>query len=169
MTENPAAVKDRFLPPERVPLHSSWIGGGTEKAVRPAFYRGDAAERPLGSHRDVVATLAQLRDRRLVEACLDRKRGGVCVPREERARKVIRVVLGCLDRRLQVHRAHDVVEEGVQGPLILLVAAGRAERDLRLAVTEDERRRERRPRTRAGAQRRRQPLLEPEHLRPRPE
>ena len=44
----------------------------------------------------------------------------------------------------------------MQRPLVLLVAAGRAERELRLAVAQRERRRERRPRSRPRRERRRQ-------------
>ena len=60
-------------------------------------------------------------------------------------------------------------QEDVERPLVLLVAARRAERELRLAARENEPRRERRARPRAGLQRRGQPLLEPEHLRASPE
>ena len=57
----------------------------------------------------------------------------------------------------------------MQRPLVLLVAARRAERELRLAVAPDQCRRQRRARTLARRQRVRQPLLEPEHLRARAE
>ena len=74
-----------------------------------------------------------------------------------------------VDRLLQVQPPVDVVEEDVQSPLLLLVAAGRAVREPRLAVAQDEPRRQRRARPRARDERRREALLEPEHLRARPE
>jgi hypothetical protein len=39
-----------------------------------------------------------------------------------------------VDRLLQVHAEQHVVEEEVQRPLVLLVTAGRAERQVRLAA-----------------------------------
>jgi len=39
-----------------------------------------------------------------------------------------------VDRLLQVHPVHDVVQEERQGPLILLVTAGSAEREIRIAA-----------------------------------
>ena len=77
--------------------------------------------------------------------------------------------VGSVDRLLQVQPAIDVIEEGVQRPLLLLVAAGRAPRQIRLPVAKREPGAERRARPRTRPQRRRQPLLEPEHLRARAE
>src|SRR5581483_1223814 len=89
--------------------------------------------------------------------------------RVERARERLRVVVGGVDRGLEVHPEMHVGEERVERPLILLIASGRTEREHGLVVTGDERRRERRPGTLAGRERVRQPLLEPEHLRARTE
>ena len=74
-----------------------------------------------------------------------------------------------VDRRLQVVAEDDVTQEDVQRPLVLLIAAGRSEREVREAVAERERGRERRPRPLAGRERGRQAVLEPEHLRARAE
>ena len=63
----------------------------------------------------------------------------------------------------------EVAEKHVQRPLVLLVAARRAEREVRLAVARDQRRRERRARPLARRERVRQALLQPEHLRARAE
>src|SRR5204863_1851864 len=60
-------------------------------------------------------------------------------------------------------------EEGLERPLILLVAARRAEGKMRIAAPGDERRRERRPRALARLERVREPFLEPKHLRARAE
>jgi len=46
---------------------------------------------------------------------------------------VVGVELGGVDRGLEVEPEVDVVQERVQGPLVLLVAPGRAEREVRLA------------------------------------
>ena len=55
----------------------------------------------------------------------------------------------------------------MQPPLLLLVSAGRAPREIRLAVPEREPGTEGRPGSSARSERRRQAFLEPEHLRPR--
>src|SRR4051812_44319694 len=72
------------------------------------------------------------------------------------------VEVGRVDRLLQVETAVDAVEEDVQSPLLLLVAAGRAVREPRLAVTQDEPRRQRCARSRARDERRCEALLEPD-------
>jgi hypothetical protein len=43
-----------------------------------------------------------------------------------------------VDRLLQVHAMHRVAQEECEGPLVLLVAAGRAEGHVRLAVAQRE-------------------------------
>ena len=57
--------------------------------------------------------------------------------------------LGRVDRLLEVHPEIDVAEERVQRPLLLLVAAGRAPREVRLAVAKREAGAECRARTRS--------------------
>ena len=89
--------------------------------------------------------------------------------RIEAGGKRLGVMARRVDRGLEVEPVMDVGEEGVQRPLVLLVAAGCADRETRLAAAGGQRRRERGPRTFAGRDRVRQALLEPEHLRPRPE
>ena len=59
-----------------------------------------------------------------------------------------------VDRLLQVHAVIDMVQEQQQRPLVLLVAAGRAERHIRLAVAEREPRRQGGARPLARRQRR---------------
>ena len=56
-----------------------------------------------------------------------------------------------VDRLLQAHAVMHETQENAKRPLLLLVAARRAERQIRLAATRDERRRERDARTRARA------------------
>src|SRR5215468_9886589 len=72
-----------------------------------------------------------------------------------------------VDRLLQVHAAMHVAQEELRGPLILLVAAGRAPGEIGLAVAQRERGRERGARTLAGRERIGMALLEPELLRTR--
>ena len=63
---------------------------------------------------------------------------------------MVGVELGRVDRLLEVQTEIDVTQEDVQRPLLLLVAAGRAPREIRRTVAEREPRRERRSRTRPG-------------------
>ena len=72
-----------------------------------------------------------------------------------------------VDRGLQVEPEHRVGEEELQRPLVLLVAAGRPEGEHGPVLVARQRGGERGARPPAAHQRRRQPVLEPEHLRPR--
>src|SRR3954452_1029968 len=101
------------------------------------------------------------------EARLELDLTRLAVARVERAREVVRVDARRVDRLLQVQSAVDMPEEEVERPLVLLVAAGRAEREIWIAAAECERRRKRRARALAGLERVRQSLFEPEHLRAR--
>ena len=69
-----------------------------------------------------------------------------------------------VDGELQIHVKIDVVEEEFQGPLILLIAAGRAEDHPRLAVFEHQTRRQGRSRAFAGNQGAGVVRVEIEHL-----
>src|SRR5579864_2685019 len=116
-----------------------------------------------------MAALAQAVDRLRAHPVLDGDVPPARLARIERARERLCVMPRRVDRLLQVHPEMDVREERVERPLILLVAARCAEREIRLAVARDERRRERRPRPFARLERVRQACLEPEHLRARAE
>ncbi|MCY1513454.1 hypothetical protein D9M68_479550 [compost metagenome] len=74
---------------------------------------------------------------------------------------------GEVDRLLQIQPVVDVAQEEQQLPLLLLVAAGRAECQVGLAVAQRQRGRERGARPLARRQRAGQPLFQPEHLRAR--
>src|SRR5256885_8360101 len=156
------------LAADGVPLHAARIGGALQQAVL-ARDGADAAQRPIAGHHDVVAALAQLAGDVVAEARLDLDLTRLALARIKRAREVIRVEAGRVDRLLQIEPAVDMTEEEVQRPLVLLVAARRPERDVRLAAAERERRRERRPRALARLERGPQAFLEPEHLRTPPE
>ena len=70
-----------------------------------------------------------------------------------------------VDRLLQVHAGVNVAQEELRDPLVLLIAAGRAPGEIRLAVAQGERRRQRGARPLARRERRRMAFVEPEHLR----
>ena len=71
-----------------------------------------------------------------------------------------------LDRVLQAQAVVDVAQEEEQRPLVLAVAPGRAERQVRRAVAQHQRGCQRGPRPLASGQRVGQPLGQPEHLAP---
>src|SRR6185312_7242704 len=79
------------------------------------------------------------------------------------------IELGAVDRLLQIHAVMDMVQEKLGGPLILAVAARRAESHRRLAVPERQGRRQRAARPLAGREARRALLVEPGYLQPRAE
>src|SRR4051794_13441580 len=93
-----------------------------------------------------MAPLAEAGDRLLADAILDRDVPRQGLARVEARRERLGVVVRRVDRRLQVEAEVDVSEEGVERPLILLVAAGRAGREVRLAAAGGHRRRQRRAR-----------------------
>src|SRR5713226_1666977 len=128
----------RALATDRVPLHAARVRGGLQLPVWIAPGGADAAERPLRRHLDVVAAITQARDHRRVEARLDLRVPRPRLSRVERAGEVVRVEGGRVDRRLQVEPELDVCEEDVQRPLVLLVAARRAEGEVRLALPQGE-------------------------------
>src|SRR6476646_2301814 len=70
-----------------------------------------------------------------------------------------------VDRFLQVHAGMDVPQEKLRGPLILLVATGRAPREIRFAVAQRQGWRQRGARPLAGCERGRMVFVEPEQLR----
>ena len=78
---------------------------------------------------------------------------------------MLRVPCRRVDRFLQVHLAMNVPKEELRGPLVLLVAAGRAPGEIGFAVAQRERRAKRRARTLAGRKRGRMAFVEPERLR----
>ena len=62
------------------------------------------------------------------EPRLERERAGARLAWEERGREVVRVELRRVDRGLEIEPEMDVVEEDVERPLVLLVAARCPER-----------------------------------------
>ena len=94
----------------------------------------------------------------------DREVAGQPLPRVEGARHVLRAEARRVDRLLQVQAVVDVAQERVQRPLVLLVAAGRAEREVRVAVAQGQRRRQRGARPLARRDGVGVGRVEPEHL-----
>jgi hypothetical protein len=82
---------------------------------------------------------------------------------------MVGVELGRVDCGLEVESEVHVREEDVQRPLILLVAAGRAPRQVWIAAAQRERGRQRRTWTAPWRERARKAALEPEHLQARSE
>src|SRR5215469_3683801 len=72
---------------------------------------------------------------------------------------------GSVDGLLQVHAEEHMVQEKGNRPLVLLVAARRAEGKIRCAVSQHQTRRQCRPRAAPGSQRASQSGRESEHLR----
>ena len=81
-----------------------------------------------------MTALAQPFDRLRAGALLDRDVPHARLARVERARERLGVMPGRVDRLLQVQPEVHVREERVERPLVLLVAAGRPEREIRLAA-----------------------------------
>ena len=154
---------------DRVALHPARVRARAQRPVRRARDRAEAAERPRLDHVDVVAAAAQLLDDLGRDARLDVHPPQLGLAREERARQVIGVERRRVDRLLEVAPEHGVLEEQLQRPLVLLVAARGAERQARAVLVQRERRRERRARPAAGRERAREAVDEPEHLRARAE
>src|SRR6266550_2495154 len=114
-----------------VALHAAGVGGGVEDAVT-AGHRADPAQGPGRADVDQVAAAAEFGDHRFADPRLDVQGPGLGLARVERRRHVRGVERREVDRLLQVHAERQVVEEEQQRPLILLVAAWRAEREVRL-------------------------------------
>src|SRR5262245_15760264 len=152
------------LPPDGVALHPARIRRGLEQTVVTGD-RADASERPLARHVEVVTASAELLHDVVAEAGLDLHLPWFAVARVEGARKVVGVEARRVDRLLEVQTPIDVVDEEVERPLVLLVAARRPKREVWLTAAERKRRGQGRPRTLTGLERVRKTFLEPEHLR----
>src|SRR5436309_10328873 len=86
--------------------------------------------------------------------------------RVERARRVIVVEFRTVDRLLQIHAVMDMVQKELRRPLVLAVAAWRAEGHPGLAVLQRERRRQRAARALARRDARGRFFVEPGDLQP---
>src|SRR5262245_59213899 len=135
------------LASDRVALLAARVRAGLEYTVRVARHGADAAEAPLRRHHDVVPALAQACDRRLTDAFLDSDVPRQRLARVEARRERLRVMVRRVDRGLEIEAEVDVAEESVERPLILLVAARGACREVRLAFSRGHGRRERRARS----------------------
>ena len=120
-----------------------WPSSSCTALTRPSDHGASTATSCPRRRRSAIAAVP--------EPLLDGERPELDLPRIERRDQVVGVPFGRVDRRLQVEPAIDVAQQHVDRPLLLLVAAGRAPREPRLAAPEDEARRERRPRPRSRA------------------
>src|SRR4051812_45164518 len=146
-TAKPGRTSNGLSAARGVPLGAR-VGGGLQRAVGLPAGGAHAAELPRPHDLDLVPPLPQLRGD--VEAALDGDVPRPGLARVERRRERLRVELRRVDRLLQVPPEAGVAEQDVELPLVLLVAPRRAEREIRLAPAQDERRRERRPRPPPG-------------------
>ena len=129
-------------------------------------YGAQPAEAPRIAFGDDVPAACQLVPYGGADAALDHQTTRLGGARVERRREAGGVPGRRVDRLLQVHPAAQVTQQEEQLPLVLLVATRRPTGHHRLTVAQHQRRRQRGPRSLARRQRGRQPVLEPEHLRP---
>src|SRR5580700_4136688 len=130
---------------------------GLAAAYRMPWRRATALTRPSDQAGRTLTRWPRRLDHGSADPRLDVEHTGLRLARVERGRHVRGVERREVDRLLQVHAERQVVEEEQQRPLILLVAAGRAERQVRLAVPQREARGERRARPLARRERGGQP------------
>jgi hypothetical protein len=145
------------IPRGLAPAFSSPSGSRATALTLPSDHGGRTTT-SCPRRRQLVDRLRALLDLDLVE---------VDVARIERARHVVGVEVRGVDRLLEVAAEVEMAEQRVELPLVLHVAAGRADRHVGLAVAEHQSRRQRRARALPRLERVGQPLGEPEHLRAR--
>src|SRR5262245_41156419 len=119
------------LPSEGICRLIAWGGSAREEAARgvPLHAHYPAALLPVAEDHDLVAPRLQRIPCPLRDAPLYHQPPRVLCPRIERAREVQGVERRRVQRRLHVHPELDHVQEELQRPLVLLVAARRAERE----------------------------------------
>ena len=127
-------------PPHGIGLHQPRRGGGAEQAVRAARSRDQAADRPGRRDLEVVAAPAQIRQHLRPEALFGQQVPRSTFARIERAREMRRMRHRHVDRLLQVEAMMHVPQEEQELPLLLLVAARRAEGQRRPALSKSQRR-----------------------------
>src|SRR3546814_6269574 len=93
-----------------------FLGGGAHAALRPVL-----------ADLDAMAALPELCDRRRAEPSLDDEAAGSRLARIEGTREVLVMEGGHIDRPLQIQAVDGMAQEEDRLPLVLLVAAGRAE------------------------------------------
>jgi hypothetical protein len=123
-----------------VALPAAGVRAGLQDSARLASDGGDAAERPRARYLDVVPALPQPVDRLGAGAVLDRDVPREALPWVEARGERLGVVVRRVDCGLEVEAVVGVGEEDVQRPLVLLVAARRAEGEAGLLAAGGERR-----------------------------
>src|ERR1700733_7717596 len=158
------------LPSGGVALHAAWIGPGLENAAFRGFLAragGKPSTRPGLADLHAVAAAREFLPGRLREASFEPEMAEVRAARIERARRVLGVEFGAVDRLLQIHFVMDVVQKQLQRPLVLAIAARRAERHVGRAVLERQARRQGAARAFPRLEARGRAFLEPGDLQPR--
>src|SRR4051812_18485482 len=130
------AMRDQVMglsPPRRVALHAARIGC---RLAALAVARGSrqAALGPVRTNLELVPALLELILGRLRHAALDHQHARTSGTRPERGEEMLGVPGRRIDRFLQVHPRVDVAQEKLGDPLVLLIAAGRAPGQIRLAI-----------------------------------
>src|SRR6185295_837633 len=125
-------------------LRAARVAAGLEHAARLVdLRRRDEALGPVGRDIDVVSAPPQLVDDLCAEPGFYAHSVGQALVRREEAGEMLGGKARRLDRLLQAHAEGGAVQEELQQPLPLVVAAHGAEGHPWLAVLEGERRRER--------------------------
>src|SRR5215472_17637160 len=112
---------------------------------------------------------AQVRDDLLADARFYGQRARERFPRVERRGEMVSVEGRSVDRLLQVHPEHHMVQEEADRPLVLLITAWRPERHVRLAAAQDHAGRQGGPRPPPRGEGAREARAEREHLAARPQ
>src|SRR6266516_6748648 len=128
-------LKPSVLASGCVTLHAPRIGGGT--AAR-AYLGGrrQPAFRPVGAGLHDMAAPVELIDGCFRHAVLDHEHAGPRGAGPERDREMFGMPGRRVDRLLQIQFGVDVQQKELRGPLILLVAAGRAPGHVGFAVAQ---------------------------------
>src|SRR5206468_12057336 len=113
--------------PDRVTLHAARVCRCVEQTLAVAAGGADAPERPRPLRLDEVAATLEPDERLAAEALLDLDDPRPRLPRVERLREVVGVEVRRVDRLLGVQAEVDDREEEDERPLVLVVAARRAE------------------------------------------
>lgn len=168
---HPASRRPAFSARPRTPACPAGSPPPTGHRSRGRGRPRTGGPRTRGPDGHPVAAPPQLLDDGRGRAGLDGEAAGPHPARVERAGEAVGVPVRCVDRALEVEspahgRAPGDLQEEVQLPLVLLVAAGRAERQHRNPVAQGDRGGEGGAGAAAGGEGVRQAVLQPGHLQP---
>src|SRR6478736_3299465 len=124
-------MEQSFSAARGVGLHQTWRRRGTQEAIAALLRRGQAPDGPGRGLLEIMAAPDQIGDRRGSDALLDREMPRSRFARIEGRGEVLRVEQRQVDRLLQVETVVHPAQEHAELPLLLLVAARRAESQAR--------------------------------------